>query len=394
MLRAVASNTLTLLIVVLIAAAAVIGWGKTRFEAPGPLTEAMCFDLERGAGLAAVSRKLQSLGAISDARIFRIGAEYSDKATDLRFGSYLIPPASSMVEILEIITRGGASTCGSEINLRIGVTGSEVIVRELDPATGRYSEQMRFATDEAAPSGYAALAQDAGLRLRVTLAEGVTSHQVVDALRTADFLTGDVAEIPAEGSLAPESYEVARGANRTELLADMAARQTGLVAELWANRAEGLPYRSAQEAVIMASIVEKETGQPEERPMVAGVFVNRLERGMPLQTDPTIIYGITRGDMSQRRPIRQSDKEGITERRLHGEIAYNTYIINGLPPTPIANPGRLSLLATLNPAETDAIYFVADGTGGHAFAATLREHNENVRKWRAIERERAAQGAN
>jgi UPF0755 protein len=355
MLRAIASNTLTLLIAVLIAAAAVIGWGKTRFEAPGPLTEAMCFDLERGAGLAAVSRKLQSLGAISDARIFRIGAEYSDKAESLRFGSYLIPPASSMVEILEIITRGGASTCGSEINLRIGVTGSEVIVRELDPATGRYSEQMRFATDEVAPGGYAALAQDAGLRLRVTLAEGVTSHQVVDALRTADFLTGDVAEIPAEGSLAPESYEVARGANRTELLADMAARQTRLVAELWANRAEGLPYSSAQEAVIMASIVEKETGQPEERPMVAGVFVNRLERGMPLQTDPTIIYGITRGDMSQRRPIRQSDKEGTTERRLHGEIAYNTYIINGLPPTPIANPGRLSLLATLNPAQNDAL---------------------------------------
>ena len=137
----------------------------------------------------------------------------------------------------------------------------------------------------------------------------------------------------------------------------------------------------------MASIVEKETGQADERPMVAGVFVNRLARGMPLQTDPTIVYGITRGDMSARRTIRQSDIAGETERRLHGKVEYNTYVINGLPPTPIANPGRLSLQAALNPAQTDAIYFVADGTGGHAFATTLREHNENVRKWRAIERQ-------
>jgi UPF0755 protein len=215
---------------------------------------------------------------------------------------------------------------------------------------------------------------------------------VVEGLRAADFLAGEIAAVPPEGSLAPDSYEVPEGTERAAVLQMMADRQARIIAELWANRAEGLPYATPEEALIMASIVEKETGLAAERPMVAGVFVNRLRAGMPLQTDPTIIYGITRGDMSQRREIRQSDKEGRTEARLHGKVEYNTYVINGLPPGPIANPGRASLEAALAPATTDAIFFVADGTGGHLFAATLEEHNRNVAAWRKIEAERAKSG--
>jgi len=208
----------------------------------------------------------------------------------------------------------------------------------------------------------------------------VTSWQVVDALKRAEFLTGEIAEVPPEGTLAPDSYEVARGADRAALLAEMAARQSAALAELWAARAEGLPYDTPEEALIMASIVEKETGIAEERRRVASVFVNRLEQGMRLQTDPTVIYGVTRGEGVLGRGLRQSE--------LRRETPWNTYVIDGLPPTPIANPGRLSIEAALNPEETDLLYFVADGTGGHAFARTLAEHNENVARWRAIEAER------
>jgi UPF0755 protein len=388
MWRAIASNALTLAIVVLLGLAGFIAWAKATFEGPGPLAEAVCVRVERGANLSAVSRTLEMQGAVSDARLFRIGADYMGKAADLRFGSYLVPPGASMAEVLDILTRGGQSTCGAEINLRIGVVEADVVVRDLDPASGAYAEVARFVPGEGpAPAVYEEKRAEDGVRLRVTLAEGVTSWQVVEGLKQADFLAGEVAAVPPEGSLAPDSYEVAAGAERGALLAEMAARQVRIIDSLWETRAPDLPFTTKEEALVLASIIEKETAIAEERGQVAGVFVNRLRAGMPLQTDPTIIYGITRGDMSLRRPIRQSDKAGRTEERMHGKVEYNTYVINGLPPGPIANPGRGSIAAALAPEATDALYFVADGTGGHVFARTLEEHNRNVAKWRAIEAE-------
>jgi UPF0755 protein len=378
MWRSVASNALTLFIVILVVAAGILAWGREEFRGPGPLTDAICFRVERGASLSAVSRALEAQGAVSDARIFRIGADYSESASGLKFGSYLVPQGASMREILVLLTAGGQSTCGREVNFRIGVTSADVVLRELDPVTNRYVEVVKFdPAIDAAPQGYVDVAQDPDLRFRVTLAEGVTSWQVVESLKRADFLTGDIAGVPPEGSLAPDSYDVASGGARADLLVRMTEAQKQTLALLWAARAEGLPYASADEALIMASIVEKETGIADERPQVASVFVNRLARGMRLQTDPTVIYGVTNGEGSLGRGLRQSE--------LRRSTPFNTYVIDGLPPTPIANPGRLSIEAALNPATTPYIFFVADGSGGHAFAVTLQEHNENVARWRAIE---------
>lgn len=378
MWRSVASNALTLGILVLAAVAGLIAWGQAQFERPGPGTQAVCLRVERGASMAAVSERLEAEGAISDARILRIAADYSGRSRDLKFGSYLIPPGASMREILDIITRGGQSTCGTEVIFRIGVTSAEVLLREFDTATGRYEEVARFdPTAGEVPEAYSAALAAGDARLRVALAEGATSWQVVEALKAASFLSGEVAEIPAEGSLAPDSYDVRPGQDRSALLAEMAARQARILAELWESRAPDLPIATPEEALILASIVEKETGVPEERRVVASVFVNRLRAGMRLQTDPTVIYGITGGRGTLGRGLRQSE--------LRAATPYNTYVIDGLPPTPIANPGRASIAAALNPEETRYLYFVADGSGGHAFAETLAEHNRNVARWRAIE---------
>ncbi|MBU9696278.1 endolytic transglycosylase MltG [Rhodobacteraceae bacterium HSP-20] len=386
MWRSVASNALTLFIVLLVAAAGLLAWGREQFTGPGPLTQAICFRVERGASLSAVSRALEEQGAVSDARIFRIGAEYSGKADGLKFGSYLVMPGQSMAQVLESVTVGGQSTCGREVNYRISVASAEVVLRELDPETNRYVDVVKFdPAAEAVPAEYLDVAEADDIRWRVTLAEGVTSWQVVDSLRRAEFLTGEIAEVPPEGSLAPDSYEVERGADRAALLGQMAERQAATLAELWAARAEGLPYETPEEALIMASIVEKETGIAEERKRVASVFINRLAQGMRLQTDPTVIYGITKGEGVLGRGLRQSE--------LRRETPYNTYVIDGMPPTPIANPGRLSIEAALNPETTDLLYFVADGSGGHAFARTLAEHNENVARWREIERQQGEDGA-
>ena len=334
--------------------------------------------MERGASLSAVSRNLQEQGAISDARIFRIGANYSGKAQGLKFGSYLVPEQASMAQILDLLTQGGASTCGREVNYRIGVAKAEIVLRELDPASNRYVEVVKFdPAAEAAPQPYVDAALEGDLRWQITLAEGVTSWMVVESLKRAEFLDGTVDAVPPEGSLAPDGYVVEKGMSRAELLAEMQAKQSATLAELWASRAEGLPYDTPEEALIMASIVEKETGIAEERKRVASVFINRLNQSMRLQTDPTVIYGLTKGEGVLGRGLRQSE--------LRRATPYNTYLIDGLPPTPIANPGRLSIEAALNPETTDFLYFVADGTGGHVFAKTLAEHNANVAKWRAIE---------
>ena len=378
MWRAVASNALTLMIVGLVVLAGLLAWGRQVYQEPGPLAAAICLKVDKGATISAVSRSLVDQGAISDARIFRIGADYTDRSGALKFGSYLVPAASSMADIVAIVTAGGQSSCGREVNFRIGVTVADVVLRELDPGTNRYTEVLTFdPAAEAAPQAYVDAVLDADVRFRVTLAEGVTSWQVVDQLKRADFLAGTVAQLPPEGSLSPDSYEVEKGSDRAALLAEMTDRQTRLLADLWAARGEGLPYQDQAEALVMASIVEKETGKADERPQVASVFLNRLAKGMKLQTDPAVIYGVTKGQGLLGRGLRLSE--------LKKPTPWNTYIIPGLPPTPIANPGRASIEAALNPAATDYLFFVADGTGGHAFAATLDEHNKNVARWRAIE---------
>ena len=198
-----------------------------------------------------------------------------------------------------------------------------------------------------------------------------------------DVLAGDAGDLPAEGALAPDSYEISVGDDRSAVLGRMAEAQIDRVSEIWAGRDPNVPLESPEQLLTLASIVEKETGVAEERGTVASVFVNRLNQGMRLQTDPTVIYGITRGQGTLGRGLRRSE--------LRRETPWNTYVIEGLPPTPIANPGLASLEAAANPPESPYIFFVADGTGGHAFAETLREHNANVAKWRAIEAERANQ---
>lgn len=391
MWKHVAANALTLLILGFVVLGGVVVMGQRAFHAEGPLEQAICLRVEPGANLRTVSRQLAEQQAIASPAIFRIGAQYTERAGRLRFGSYLIEPGASMDEILDIVTRGGASTCGTEIVLRVGVTRTELLARDLDPATGRFEEISRFPADLAErPAEFEALLAQADTRFRVTVVEGVTSWQVWKGLNAAPFLEGELAEVPAEGRLAPGSYEVRRGHDRAALIAEIKARQEAILAAAWENRAEGLPLETPEEALILASIVQKEAGGPLELPQVASVFYNRMAQGMRFQMDATIIYGITRGRGLLDRPIRRSDIDGVTERRQHGSVLFNTYVIDGLPPTPIANPGRAAIEATLNPDETPYLFFVADGTGGHAFASSLAEHNRNVARWREIERQRQA----
>ena len=258
------------------------------------------------------------------------------------------------------------------------MTRTTIQVRQLDPASNRYVEQAEFnpAEDET-PAEYLAVREEADTRYRVAVAEGVTSWQIIQALNGLGLLEGDIEEIPAEGSLAPDSYEFAPGATVASIVDSMAASQIRILENAWAQRADNLPLNSIEEALILASIVEKETGVAAERRQVSSVFINRLNRGMRLQTDPTVIYGITEGQGILGRGLRQSE--------LRRETPWNTYVIQGLPPTPIANPGRASIEAALNPDTTEFIFFVADGTGGHAFATNLDDHNRNVAAWRAIE---------
>lgn len=380
MWKHVVANFLTIAILALVAVAALLGWAKDQYSQPGPLAEAICLKVEKGSNFRLVADDLVERGAVEWPFILKAGADYSGNARNLKAGSYLIPAGASMEGIVGLVTGTGQSTCGTEINYRIGVAATDVLVSELDPATQKLTEVLKF--DPAAdgvPTEYAKFAEDADVRLKVTLAEGVTSWQVVDALGRADFLEGSIKDVPAEGTLAPRQYEVVRGQGRAELVSVMIADQSVMLAELWEKRAEGLPYKTAEEALIMASIVEKETGVPDERAKVASVFLNRLEQGMKLQTDPTVIYGLTNGKGILGRGLRQSE--------LRSNTPYNTYVIEGLPPGPIANPGRAAIEAALNPEKTEFLFFVADGTGGHVFAATLAEHNKNVAAWRKIEAE-------
>ncbi|KAA9009247.1 endolytic transglycosylase MltG [Histidinibacterium aquaticum] len=380
MWRSIASNALTFFIVVIFLAAGVILWGQEEYEGEGPLANAICLQVESGSNMWRVSEKLAEQGAISSPTIFRMGAEYSEKSSQLKAGSFLVPERASMAQIIDEITGAGLSTCGTEIVYRVGVNSQRVEVRELDPETETFEELARFdPTAEEAPEEYTRIREEPDTQYRLALAEGVTSWQIVQALNAIEALDGEIAEIPEEGWLAPDSYAFEPGDSAEALVAEMRDRQEAILQEEWAARADGLPYESIEEALIMASIVEKETAIAEERGQVASVFVNRLERGMRLQTDPTVIYGVTEGQGVLGRGLRQSE--------LRDANPWNTYVIDGLPQTPIANPGRAAIEAALNPDNTDYVFFVADGTGGHAFAETLEEHNRNVARWREIEAE-------
>ena len=384
MWRSIASNGVTFLIVALFMLGGVIVWGKGEYRNPGPLAQAICLKVERGSFMTTVSENLVAQGAVSSGRIFRIGADYEEKSNKLKAGSYLVPEGASMEQIVDIVTRGGASSCGTEVVYRIGVTRASVLVRQLDPATNRFVEKANFDPSESErPDVFAKVRSEGDTRYRIALAEGVTSWQVIEGLKTVDVLTGDAPKRPAEGALAPDSYEVSDGDTIEAVVARMEAAQVDRIADVWAQRKTDLPIKTPEEMLILASIIEKETGVPNERRMVASVFTNRLRQKMKLQTDPTVIYGVTRGEGILGRGLRQSE--------LRKETPWNTYVIPALPPTPIANPGLASLKAAVDPDGSEFIFFVADGTGGHAFAVTLAEHNANVAKWRKIEAERANQ---
>ena len=384
MWRNLASNVLTLLIVGLVAAAGVLGWAQNQYRAAGPLEEAICLQVPPGSSMRSVADDLAAKGAITNATIYRLGADYSDKSQRLKAGSFLIEPGTSMVGIIDTITGDGVSTCGTKVQYIIAVNGLEIRVRELDPETQEFVRTAEFdpSVDEA-PAEFLVALEDVATQYDVTVVEGVTSWQVVQGLAASELFSGDVPEVPSEGSLAPGGYEIRPGTDRAAFLASMAEIQSQRLQAAWEARPEDAPVETPEEALVLASIIEKETGIAEERRVVASVFANRLRQGIRLQTDPTVIYGVTNGEGVLGRGLRQSE--------LRRETPYNTYVIDGLPPGPIANPGLASIEAALDPDDTDFIFFVADGTGGHAFAETLDEHNRNVAKWREIEAERANQ---
>ncbi|MFN7103366.1 MAG: endolytic transglycosylase MltG [Pseudorhizobium sp.] len=321
---------MTVVVIVSVVAVAGFYYMISTFQKDGPLEADANFMVRAGNGIAEIANNLERNGIVSDARVFRyVSATYLRDGRTLKAGEYAIPAGASMKEVMELLESGKS------------------------------------------------------ILYSVVFPEGLTVRQMMLRLAEDPVLTGELpAEIPPEGSLRPDTYRFSRGTERAAIIQQMRAAQQRLIDQVWEQRDPDLPIETKEEFVTLASIVEKETGQAAERARVASVFLNRLERGMRLQSDPTIIYGLFGGDGKPAdRPIYRSD--------IEKETAYNTYVINGLPPTPIANPGRAALEAVANPLRTEDLYFVADGTGGHAFAQTLDEHNANVRRWRQLEAERA-----
>ena len=321
------SGILSFVVVLGLLALGVVAFGIRLYGAPGPLTADKIVLVTPGSGGGDILDQLEREGVVSDATILR-GAVYArNLQARVRAGEYLFKANASPRAVLDTLISG----------------------RSIQHA--------------------------------LTIPEGLTSEQIVQRVNENEVLIGDVREIPKEGLLAPDTYKFGRGMTREKFLAQMRDRQTRLLEDIWQKRAPGLPVKSSYELLTLASIIEKETGKADERPRVASVFVNRLTKGMRLQSDPTIVYGLVGGKGSLGR--------GITRSEIAKPTVYNTYVISGLPPGPIANPGRASLEAAANPMKTNDLYFVADGTGGHVFASSLTDHNRNVQKWRAIEREAA-----
>jgi UPF0755 protein len=300
-------------------------YAKMQFDGAGPLKHNTVVTIPRGEGVNAIASRLEREGIIHDRRIFMAAVLYFGAQAKLKAGDYAVESGATMRSVLDTLIEGDA------------------------------------------------------ILYSVTIPEGWTSLQAVERLRANEELSGEIENIPPEGSLLPDTYRFARNTPASDVISRMQEAQTEFMEKIWPQRDPDLPISTKEEALILASIVEKETGLADERSKVAGVFINRLRKGMRLGSDPTIIYGLVGGKGSLGRPIYRSE---ITK-----ETPYNTYVIKGLPPTPIANPGRASIEAVLRPAETDALYFVADGTGGHVFAETLAEHNRNVAEWRKIEKQ-------
>jgi UPF0755 protein len=311
---------------VFLIAVLIAGWSI--FYAPGPSARAgdqTVVTLPSGAGVSAIAQQLKQAGVIRSTDMFKAAVTLTGADRRLRAGEYEVPSGASLRTVVSLLVSGR-------------------VVRHF-----------------------------------VTLPEGWSSAQAVDILMKNPILTGEV-EVPPEGSLWPETYEVTRGESRAAVIRRMRLAHDRNLAELWAQRGPSTVVSTPEEAVILASIVEKETAVAAERPRVAAVFSNRLRIGMRLESDPTIVYGITQG-----RPLGR----GLRRSEIDATTRWNTYRIDGLPPTPIANPGREAIRAVLNPPVTQDLFFVADGTGGHAFAATYDQHLANVARWREIERRRA-----
>ena len=378
MWRSAASNVISLLVVLMLLAGGIGLTAKSFYISAGPLETAICIRIPGGSSFRKVSEELEKKGALHSAWFFRVGVRYQEKDTKLKAGSFLIPAFSTMQDISNIVTQGGANTCGTEIIYGIGIVSTTIRVREIDPKTSKLEEKFVFKSSDKRPVEFDTFVDDKSTRHRIVVAEGTTSWRIVQALNEISYLTGNLDEIPKEGSLAPDSYEFGQKDSRATILKQMSVNQERILQRFWQSKLDDLPFKTPEEALILASIIEKETGLKSERRIIASVFINRLKRGMPLQTDPSVIYGITKGKAILGRGLRKSE--------LRKDTPWNTYLRRGLPPTPIANPGEESIFAALNPENTDFIFFVADGTGGHAFATNLTDHNKNVSKWRAIER--------
>ena len=308
--------------------------GKQRFDLAGPLTQDKVVNVPRG-GIRDTADLLMREGVIDQPNLFIAGALVLKAQNELKYGEYRFTRNASLRDVVDTIIEG------------------KVV-------------QHAF-----------------------TIAEGLTSDQIVQRLVENEVLAGNIRDVPREGTLLPETYRFTYGTTREQVIQRMRQAQQRVVQEVWDRRSSDLPIKTPEQLVTLASIVEKETGKPEERTRVAAVFVNRLRQKMKLQSDPTIIYGLVGGKGSLGRPIQRNEIEQPTP--------YNTFVIDGLPPGPIANPGRASLEAAANPARTKELFFVADGTGGHAFADNYEQHQKNVARLRALEQQpaqpRAAQPA-
>ncbi|MAI18289.1 MAG: branched-chain alpha-keto acid dehydrogenase subunit E2 [Rhodobacteraceae bacterium TMED111] len=378
MWRSAASNLISLLVVLMLLFGGLGLTAKSFYTSAGPLETPICVRIPSGSSFRNISEDLEKKGALHSAWFFRVGVRYQEKETKLKAGSFLIPVNASMQDISNIVTKGGANTCGTEIIYAVGIVSTTIRVRELNPETSQFEEKFVFKSTDKQPMAFNSLVTDESTRNRMVVAEGATSWRIVQALNEISYLTGEIKEIPQEGSLAPDSYEFGQKDSRLTILKRMEVKQDNVLQEAWQSKMDGLPLKSPEEALILASIIEKETGLKSERRVIASVFINRLKKGMPLQTDPTVIYGITKGKGILGRGLRQSE--------LRKDTPWNTYLRGGLPPTAIANPGAESIFAALNPDDTEFIFFVADGTGGHAFSTNLIDHNKNVAKWREFEK--------
>lgn len=324
MRRLLSLRPLTLLLIAIILVAAAFAFVMGSYEGAGPLTRPRTVTLEPGSSARAIAAKLAQEGVIASERMFLIGIWLSGKSDALKPGEYELPAHISEEGVAKKLAKG------------------ETVVRKM------------------------------------TFAEGMTSTEIIEQLKISSSFSGEITVAAEEGSLLPETYHYGYGDPRDTILKRMRDGMAKVLKELWPKRAPGLPLENPEQALVLASIIERETPLAAERPLVARVFFNRMKIGMPLQSDPTVIYALTEGKEPLDRALTRDD--------LKGDSPYNTYVTKGLPPTPIANPGRASIEAALNPGKTDALYFVADGKGGHVFAKTLDEHNKNVRRWRKINR--------